>query len=208
MTKNSSVVVSIVIFSSVPLLVRELQTQDTCKIREVGTLLVKEQMWNVPLSIFCLKISKFASSNPITHLPPTIYLPCHVTAALSLGPRVLGPCVRSSVFWSHLHAWGCWLQVIRLAVYRVLPSFKNGTISGIQSHIITTSPVNLSCRCRFSLLCVGHLRILPGAPPQDAGLGAGVSQPRALHAAFQTPAPSSHRAHGHRQHETNFLAAL
>ena len=116
-------------------------------------------------------------------------------------------CVRSSVFWSHLHAWGCWLQVIRLAVYRVLPAFKNGTISGIQSHIIMTSPVNLSCRCRFSLLCVGHLRILPGAPPQDAGLGAGVSQPRALHAAFQTPAPSSHRAHGHRQHETSFLAA-
>ena len=69
-----------------------------------------------------------------------------------------------------------------------------------------TSPVILSCRCRFSLLCVGHLRILPGAPPRDAGLGAGVSQP--LHAAFQTPAPSSDRAHGHRQHETNFLAAL
>ena len=66
----------------------------------------------------------------------------------------------------------------------------------------------LSCRCRLSLLCVGHLRILPGAPPQDAGLEAGVSQPRALHAAFQTPAPSSHRAHGHRQHKTNFLAAL
>ena len=100
---------------------------------------------------------------------------------LTRVPRVLGPCVRSSVFWSHLHAWGCWLQVIRLAVYRVLPAFKDGTISGIQSHIITTSPVNLSCRCRFSLLCVGHLRILPGAPPQDAGLGAGVSQPRALH---------------------------
>ena len=44
MTKNSSVVVLIVIFSSVPLLVRELQTQDTCKIREVGTFLVKKQM--------------------------------------------------------------------------------------------------------------------------------------------------------------------
>ena len=126
---------------------------------------------------------------------------------LTRVPRVLGPCVRSSVFWSHLHAWGCWLQVIRLAVYRVLPAFKNGTISGIQSHIIMTSPVNLSCRCRFSLLCVGHLRILPAAPPQDAGLGAGVSQPLALHAAFQTPAPSSHRAHGHWQHETSFLAA-
>ena len=42
--KNSSVVDSIVIFSAVPLLVRELQTQDSCKIREVGTFLVKKQM--------------------------------------------------------------------------------------------------------------------------------------------------------------------
>ena len=44
MTTNSSVVDSIVLFSAVPLLVRELQTQDTCKIREVGTFLVKKQM--------------------------------------------------------------------------------------------------------------------------------------------------------------------
>ena len=44
MTKNSSVVDSIVLFSTVPLLVRELQTQVTCKIREVGTFLVKKEL--------------------------------------------------------------------------------------------------------------------------------------------------------------------
>ena len=154
MTKNSSVVVSIVIFSSVPLLVRELQTQDTCKIREVGTFLVKKQMWNVPLSIFCLKISKFATSNPITHLPPTIFLPSvpessvHVYVALSSGV----PCTHED------------------ADYRSSDFFR----PSISYHHA------LSCRCRLSLLCVGHLRILPGAPPRDAGMGAGVSQPRAL----------------------------
>ena len=45
----------------------------------------------------------------------------------------------------------------------------------------------LSCRCRLSLLCVGHLRILPGAPPQDAGLEAGVSQ-------YHSPAPCTLRS--------------
>ena len=142
------------------------------------------------MSIFCLNLRRF---------------PYPGTAALYLCPRVLGPCLWLCLQESPAHSWGCGLQVIRLAVHRVLPDFKNCTISCILSHIITTSPVILSCRCRISLLCVGHLRILPGAPPRDAGLGAGVSQP--LHAAFQTPAPSSHRAHGHRQHETSFLAA-
>ena len=155
--------------------------------------LEKKEMRNVPMSIFCLNLRRF---------------PYPGTAALYLCPRVLGPCLWLCLQESPAHSWGCGLQVIRLAVHRVLPDFKNCTISCILSHIITTSPVILSCRCRISLLCVGHLRILPGAPPRDAGLGSGVSQPLALHAAFQTPAPSSHQAHGHQQHETNFLAAL
>ena len=48
MTTNSSVVDSIVLFYAVPLLlVRELQTQDTCKIKEDGTFLHSKDMCNV-----------------------------------------------------------------------------------------------------------------------------------------------------------------
>ena len=97
------------------------------------------------MSIFCLNLRRF---------------PYPGTAALYLCPRVLGPCLWLCLQESLAHSWGCGLQVIRLAVHRVLPDFKNCTISCILSHIITTSPVILSCRCRISLLCVGHLRIL------------------------------------------------
>ena len=94
MTTNSAVVDSIVLFSAVPLLVRELQTQDTCKIKEVNTFLVKKEMYNGTLRL------SFATSNPITHLPRSMYVtlspgvPCTQRRMLIKGPQTC--CLQSS----------------------------------------------------------------------------------------------------------------
>ena len=91
MTTNSSVVDSIVLFSAVPLLVRELQTQDTCKIREDGTFLHSKDMCNVTALLLFENqhIWYFNSWNS----PSSRRFSCPGTDALYLNPHVLSPCV-------------------------------------------------------------------------------------------------------------------
>ena len=152
-----------------------------------------------------LSINKFTISNPITHIPPpTIFLPRHrCPVSMSPCPRSMHVALSSGFPFMQLrmlitgHQTRCLQSSFGLQKWH--HSLGVFYLISSRTHLQSCSVV---CRCR---LCVGHLRILPGAPPRDAGLGAGVSQP--LHAAFQTPAPSSLRAHGHRQHETSFLAA-
>ena len=146
MTTNSSVVDSIVLFSAVPLLVRELQTQDTCKIKEDGTFLHSKDMCNVTALLLFENqhIQYFNSWNS----PSSRRFSCPGTDALSLNPHVLSPCVH-------------------VALSPGVPGTQQGMLitghqtrclqssSGLQkwhsqwsplcNHIITTSPVILSC---------------------------------------------------------------
>ena len=156
-----------------------------------------------------LSINKFTISNPITHIPPpTIFLPRHrCPVSMSPCPRSMHVALSSGFPFMQLrmlitgHQTRCLQSSFGLQKWH--HSLGVFYLISSRTHLQSCSVV---CRCR---LCVGHPLAAFSLEPHREMLDwePEYHSPCTLHAAFQTPAPSSHRAHGHRQHETSFLAA-